>query len=247
MVNLPLLIFAFFKIGKRFTLFTFLNVVFSALFGIILKDNSPDFFINKISLYVANQPVLRIIFAGCTTGIASGLAYIIEACAGGADVISYYISEKKSMLVGKYSFIINILIASLFICLSLIELDPMYNARKPVFERQLIILLITFLYMFVANFVVDKINTFNTKVLVQIITNEKNMANAIIAAIPHSCTIENGIGGYTNQEKTILYISVRKKELKTLKQVCIKEDKHVFINVIPLLDVFGRFFRSPIK
>jgi len=245
-INTPLVIFAFFKIGKRFASFTCLNVVSSTIFGIILKSNDPYFFINQVSSYFAENAFLRVVLAGASTGISSGLAYLIEASAGGTDIIGYYISEKKSVLVGKYNMAINICIIVLFCSLSCVKLDPIFGKTHEL-AAEVAVFIMTFIYIFVVSAVIDKINTQNSKVLVQIFTNDPSLGTAIIAAIPHSCTIEDGVGGYSGDKKIVIYMSVRKKEVRLLQQICKEKDEHVFINIIPLVNVQGRFSRKPIK
>jgi len=246
-VNIPLLLLAWFGIGKRFAIFTCLNVAAASVFGILLKSADPNFFINQISRLFIEQPLGRVVFAGLFTGLSSGLAYVVETSAGGADIASYYISEKKGILVGKYSLIINIFIIALFGILSMIQQPQIFNTAAVPFGTAFTIFLYTLVYMVIATSTVDKINTQNMKVQVQIITSQKNLSNSIIAALPHSCTILNGYGGYSLEGKYILLMTIRKKEVNKLIQICKKEDPKAFVDVIPLDNVYGKFYRKKIK
>ena len=104
-INIPLLILAFKGVGKRFALFTLMNVGCVALLTNILKSD----FLLKVALYVnANgNMITRAFFAGMCTGLSSAIAYKIDASAGGFDIVSFYISAKKSTLAGKYGMMIN--------------------------------------------------------------------------------------------------------------------------------------------
>lgn len=246
-LNIPVLLLALFGLGKRFGIFTIIDVILSVIFGIILKNDDPTFFVNQISLAVIRWPLLRVIFAGLCTGISSGLAYYIESSAGGVDIIVYYIGEKTSKQVGGYSIILNAAIVSIFAFVSMLQPSEIYGVTANTFAQSFVLFLCTFLYSFVTSFVVDKINTQNKKVLCQIITTKVNLSKSIIAALPHSCTIEKGIGGYSGEEKEVLYISIRKKELHFLLTLCKKEDPHCFTSVLPIDNVYGRFFRKRIK
>jgi len=246
-VNIPLLLLAWFGIGKRFAIFTALNVICASFFGVLLKNDDPSFFVNQLSALAINYPLARVIFAGLFTGLSSGLAYTIETSAGGVDIVSYFISERKSILVGKYSLIFNIAVVTLFSLVTMVPLDPIYGNASVTFGVSLTIFLYTLIYMVIATFTVDKINTSNTKVQVQIITGQKTLSNSIIAALPHSCTILNGYGGYSLEGKYVLLMSVRKKEVTKLVQICKKEDSRAFVDVIPLDNVYGKFYRKRIK
>ncbi len=246
-VNIPLIILSWCKIGKRFCVFTCLNILMASIFGILLKSNDPNFFINQVSAIFIDQPLSRVLFAGICTGISTGLAFAVETCPGGTDVISYYISEKKSLLVGKYSLMINLFVVTLFTILSIVPLDPMYSEKVVPVATAFSVFIYTCIYAVVNTMTMDKINTANLKVQVQIITSEKTLPNSLIAALPHSCTILNGFGGYSLEGKYVILISVRKKEIPKIRLVCKKEDPKSFVDVIPLDNVYGKFYRKKIK
>ena len=246
-VNIPLLILAWCKIGKRFCIFTAVNIAFASMFGILLKSNDPNFFVNQVSAIFINQPLARVLFAGICTGISTGLAFTIETCPGGADVISYYISEKKSLLVGKYGLMINVVVVTLFSILSIIPLKPIFNDSGVSVSTAFAVFIYTCIYAYINSHTTDKINTANLKVQCQIITTERTLPNSLIAALPHSCTILNGYGGYSLEGKYIILIAVRKKEIPLIRQVCKKEDPKAFVDVIPLDNVYGKFYRKKIK
>lgn len=246
-VNIPLLILAWCKIGKRFCIFTAINIACASMFGILLKSNDPEFFVNKVSAIFINQPLSRVLFAGICTGISTGLAFTVETCPGGTDVISYYISEKKSLLVGKYGLMINLVVVTLFSILSVIPLNDTFNDNGVSIPIAFSVFIYTCIYAFINSQTTDKINTSNLKVQCQIITTEKNLPNSLIAALPHSCTILNGYGGYSLEGKYIILIAVRKKEIPLIRHVCKVEDPKSFVDVIPLDNVYGKFYRKKIK
>ena len=246
-VNIPLLILAWCKIGRRFCIFTAVNIICASTFGILLKSNDPEFFVNQISAIFINQPLARVLFAGICTGISTGLAFTVETCPGGTDVISYYISEKKSLLVGKYGLMINLVVVTLFSLLSIVPLKPIFNDNGVSIPIAFAVFLYTCIYAYINSHTTDKINTSNLKVQCQIITTERTLPNSLIAALPHSCTILNGYGGYSLEGKYIILIAVRKKEVALIRQVCKKEDPKSFVDVIPLDNVYGKFYRKKIK
>ena len=249
-VNLPLLIMAFVKIGKRFAIFTMLNVLTASFFGIILPNSEPTDFINKITLNLGNEIVARVFFGALCTGLASALAYSIDTSAGGIDIIAFYISERKSVQVGKWSAFFNVIIVSIFSILNCVPLDPVFATHQMGaidVSAALVIFLFTLLYMLSCTIVIDTINIQNKKVELQIITTNPNLSKIILANVPHGCTILNAQGGYTGKQMYIIYMSVRKKEGKHVVKICRRMDPSVFINVMPMDQVYGSFFRKPIR
>lgn len=249
-VNIPLFILGFFKVGKRFALYSFLNVAFASLFGILLPNSEPTDFINQVTYAIGSDIFARVTFGALCTGMASVLAYLIDSTTGGTDIVAYYISEKKSVPVGKWSALFNVITVSIFSILSVVPLNQQFEmhamgAVEP--ATALTIFLFTIFYMIFVTLVVDTINVKNKKVEVQIITKNQNLSNVLIANIPHSCTILEGAGGYTGSKIYIVNVSVRKKEAKKVVKVCQSVDPNAFINVIPMDQIYGRFYKKPIK
>ena len=98
LINIPLLVLAFKGVGKRFAIFTLINVGCVFLFTNTLKGQ----FFTDIAEYVSEHGgmLTRALFAGMCTGLSSGIAYKIDSSAGGFDIVSFYISAKKSTLAG---------------------------------------------------------------------------------------------------------------------------------------------------
>lgn len=249
-VNIPLFIIGFLKVGKRFTLYSFLNVAFASIFGIILPNSQPTDFINQVTAAIGTDIFARVTFGALCTGMASVLAYLIDSSTGGTDIVAYYISEKKSVPVGKWSAFFNVITVSVFSILSVVPLDEVFAAHEMGSVQPataLTIFLFTIFYMIFVTLVVDTINVKNKKVEIQIITKNSNLSNVLIANIPHSCTILEGAGGYTGDKIYIVNVSVRKKEAKKVVKVCRSVDPNAFINVIPMDQIYGRFYKKPIK
>jgi len=255
-INIPLMIFSWFKLGKLFTLYTGLNVVFVTLFGILIPNSSADDFINQIANYVFLEPVARVLFSSVTTGVAASLAYLIDSTAGGIDILAFYFGEKKSRQVGFYTASLNLIIIIIYCVIStcsggiILPSGSSQNSNALVAiapSLALIMVLYTGFYMILNALVVNIINVHNKKECVQIITDNINLSQAILANIPHGCTIFEGVGGYSGGKKYLIYMTVRKNEAKKVIRICQEADNKCFINEFPLSQVYGRFFRKPIE
>ena len=236
--NIPLVIFAFFKIGKRFSILTAVNVALSSLFIYLI----PIFGIsNEIGTHflILNQPVARLLFGGICTGLASGLAFKGEISCGGIDIISYYFSLRKSTSVGKYSMMVNGGIVAMYSVLLIIE-DPNNYATA------IISLFYSAAYILVVISVIDAINLRNKKVQIQFITKNPKLAKVLITHFPHGATILKGQGAYTLAEEQIVYMIVSSFEVKSAVTLARKVDPHVFISATSLIQVYGNFYIRPI-
>ncbi len=248
-INIPLFFIGFFKVGKKFAIYSLINVLFASIFGILMKSDDPESLINQISLNLANETVARVFFAGMCTGLSSSLAYLIDTTAGGTDIIAFFISEKKSVQVGKWSALFNLVIVTIYSILSTVPLSDIYTGGLAAVDVSTAIIrfLFTIMYMLVITLVVDAINVVNKKCDVQIITPNYNLSQSIIGAIPHGCTIVNAKGGYTGNQLFIIHVTVRKNEVKKVIKLVRQIDNKAFINVFPTSQVYGKFYRKPIQ
>ena len=94
-LNIPLMVFSFFKIGKKFTVFTFINVILSSVF---IKVFDLSGIAKTIAAYEINSNlvlssiIVRVLFAGVCTGLSSALAYTGGISCGGIFNNFFYIS-----------------------------------------------------------------------------------------------------------------------------------------------------------
>ena len=245
-LNVPIFIIAFFGIGKRFGIMTIVNVGLVALFSNILSlADGKDGFITQIS-YWANENgglLSRAIFGGVMTGLSSALAYKLDASAGGIDVVAYRVAIKKSTAVGKYSLYINAVTITLFTILSVIE----HGWGQSSAAHVLVASMFSIVYLLVVTAVIDMINLRNKKMKIQVVSNVPDLAQIIIANIPHGATVIKGTGAFSKTEKYIIDIVLSSYEVKNAVKVIREADPSAFVEVMELKQVFGRFHLPPIR
>ena len=236
--NIPLAVFAFLKVGKRFSILTALNVVLSSVFIYFIPTWGLSDHIGN-NFLIVNQPVARLLFGGMCTGLGSALAFKGEISCGGIDIISYYFSLRKSTSVGKYSMVVNGGIVTLYSILLIIQDVNNYATA-------IISLFYSAAYILVVISVIDAINLRNKKVQIQFITKNPKLAKVLITHFPHGATILKGQGAYTLKEEQIVYMIVSSFEVKSAVTLARKVDPHVFISATSLIQVYGNFYIRPI-
>lgn len=241
-INIPLFIIAWKKISKQFTIFTLFNVGFVSLFNYIIPD---EWIFNTVNIY--NDLIARAIFGGIMTGLSSGLAMIIGTSGGGSDIVTIYISEKKSSTVGKYSLFINTGIVFAYVIFAVIatHTNPAWNTQSQ--SAIITMALYTVIYFFVSSMVLDVINTKNKKQELQIFTSDEKLPQVLIHAFPHSCTIVESKGAYTGKKNMMVYMVVSKSEAKKAISMVKIVDKEAFVTVVDLNQVYGRFYIKPFE
>ncbi|WP_368486832.1 YitT family protein [Spiroplasma sp. DGKH1] len=124
--NIPLIIFSWIMVGRRFTINTLIFMVCQTAFHIIINGigdyhgipviNSTDFhFLQNLNdIDKSSVRDLWIFFFGLIgailNGIGYGFLYIGDACPGGTDFVNNYISRTKKKPVGNVSILVNTLV-----------------------------------------------------------------------------------------------------------------------------------------
>lgn len=240
--NIPLLIFAFFKVGKRFSLQTAVNVGMSSLFIFLFPIWGIPQRIAGHPWLMENAAPMRLLFAGCCTGLSSAIAFRGELSCGGIDIVTYYYAMRKSTSVGKYGTIIN---SCIIISYSILMIVNPYGEHD--WASSLISVLYSVVYLFVVALVVDMINLRNKKVQLEFITENENLGEILISNFPHGATMDKATGVYSGREKYIFWMVVSTLEANKVINLARKAEPKCFVTVTSLVQVYGNFFIKPIE
>ena len=249
-INIPFLILAWTKIGKKFTIYTLLNIGFSSMFLKIIPASWCEI-TNIYTDYLA-----RALAGGIRTGLGTGVAFAVGSSTGAVDIISLFFAEKKSTSVGKYSMVLNTITVVTFTLLHFI-LSPsdvipaefqndLAGAAWNQGVHQTTMALYTIVYFFVGAKLLDLINIKNKKVELQVFTADPNMAKVLISGFPHACTLVSGTGGFTGTPRHIIYMVVSKSELNRAIKVMREADPNCFVSVLSTYQVYGKFYIKPL-
>ena len=235
-INIPLIILAFKKIGKKFALFTVINVSMYFVFANIIPDSI-------CNIYYSSAPKLEIfgraVFSGVLTGLTASIAITNGHSAGGIDIISVYLTDKNTNAsIGKISMTVNVFIIIAYSLLTFIEDGNL---------SFLSVALYSFVYFFVSSTVTDSLVVRNKKESLQIITSNDKIPDMLIAYFPHSATIVQGKGAYSKKDKLIIYIVLSTHEVKKCTKLVHEVDPNAFIISTKVNSLNGRFYIAPHK
>ena len=243
-LNIPILLFSFFKISKRFTIFTLVNVILSSVFISVFSTTGVGKTVAEFAFADGVKPldpvIVRVLFAGICTGLSSAIAFSAGISCGGIDVIAYYFGARKSTQIGRYGVMIN---GGIVITYGLLK----GFVDSGSYAYAIYSIIFSIIYLMEVGLIIDTINLRNKKIEMQIITANEHMPEIIIANFPHSATIIRGKGAYSGAEKTMFFMVVSSSEVKRVVNIAKKIDEHVFITATPLKQVYGNFFIKPIE
>ncbi|MGF9965153.1 YitT family protein [Bacillus rhizoplanae] len=212
--NIPVVILAWKKVGKSFTVFSFFSVVFMTLFLEIVPVKA-----------ISHDIILNAIFGGIISALGVGLALKWGASTGGLDIIAMILSRVKDKPIGTYFFFFNAII--------IIAAGYLYGWEKALY---------TLVTLYVSSRIIDAIHTRHVKITAFIVTkNGVEVRKAIQERLVRGITTIPAIGAFTNENKEMLMIVITRYELYELERVIKKVDPGAFTNVIQTVGVFGLF------
>ncbi|GGA73854.1 YitT family protein [Ornithinibacillus halotolerans] len=216
LLNIPVLILGWFKVGKGFTIYSIISVLFSSLFLQFLPV-----------IQLSEDIILNAVFGGLVAGIGVGMTLKIGASTGGMDIVAMYLSRLKDRPIGVYFISLNAIIIALAGILYLPE-----NA------------LYTMVALYVTTRVIDTIHTRYNKLTAMIVTRKaKELQTAIHNKMVRGITILPAVGAYTNENKHMLYLVITRYELYDLERIIKEVDPEAFTNIVQTTGIFG-FFRK---
>jgi len=216
LLNVPITIIAWKKIGKTFTFYSFLSVILITLFMEIIpiEQQSSDIILNAV-------------FGGVLQAIGVGLTLKFGASTGGMDIVAMLLSKVNDRPIGTYLFALNGLI--------IITAGLLYGAEKSLY---------TLVALYVTTRVVDAIHTRHEKLTVFIVTKKsQQLKDAIHAKMLRGITLLPAKGAFTNEDKEMMMIVITRYELYDIGHVIKEVDPEAFTNIVETSSVIG-FFRK---
>lgn len=215
-LNVPLLILAWFKINHQYAIFSIVAVFTSVLFlKVIPVPVHP----------IVTERFAGALFGGALIGLGVGLCFKAGFSTGGTDVIVTLVGRLTGKRVGVVNNIINgmiILAAGIFFG---------WGAA-----------LYSIVEIFVSSLLMDYIYIQQQKVTVTIFTKRPEELKKRMRDFIHGAATElDGTGLYTNQETTVIMTVVSKYDLTELKRVVKDADPNAFVNIQSTMNLWGKF------
>ncbi len=220
-LNAPLLLLAFFFVGKRFagkTLITITLVTF-CLDGLLVH----------FPVYQGDM-ILGALFGGGLMGVGLGIVFMRDFTTGGTDIVAKMVQVKRpDFQMGQIMMMIDACIVALswFV----------YGRIESVLYAGITIMV----YTRVADMVLYRRG--NGKVVFLISKKGTQIARRIILECHRGVTILNGRGAYTGLPNDVLVIAIRSRDYYKLKTVATEVDDRAFIIASDCGEIHGNGFR----
>lgn len=221
-LNIPLLIFAFKKMGGGFILKT-VAVTFLLSFSLNIAENIvPEFVVN---------PVLASVFGGIMSGFGLSLILLRGATTGGVDIVAMLINSKKPHFsLGRIIMLFDFGV----IALAALTYGNIESA------------LYSIITIYVASQIIDSVlyGGDRGKIVLVITGKGRRIAELIGSVLKRGATVISATGGYTGENKAMLFCAVRKYEVAPLLSLIREIDETAFITVSDAGEIIGQGFKK---
>lgn len=216
-LNIPVAILGWLKVGKSFTIYSFLSVALSSLFLELIPITQ-----------VSKDILLNAVFGGVILAVGVGITLKWGASTGGVDIIAMVLSRMKDKPIGSYMFIMNAVI--------IITAGFLYGWEKALY---------TIVSLYASTRVVDAIHTRHAKLTAMIITKKADeLKNAIHSQLVRGITMIPAKGAFSNEARDMLMIVITRYELYDLERIIAEVDPNAFTNIIQTTGIYGFFRRE---
>jgi uncharacterized membrane-anchored protein YitT (DUF2179 family) len=213
--NLPFLVLAYRSIGKVFVAHMILaNILFAASIAFIQAF---------LPFQFLGDPLEVVVIGGAILGIGIGLVIRYGGCLDGTEILGIMINRRTGFTVGQVVLACNVFI---------------FGAAGLVFQdwHPPILSLITYIVVIkIMDAVIVGLD--ETKSVLIISGKSKAIADAIVHELGLGLTIMYGRGGFSGDEREILYVIAERLQLAELKDIIYREDPSAFIAIENLHEV----------
>lgn len=223
-LNIPILILGYFKVGKRFTVKTLIIVAFTSVFiSVIPIPQTP----------IIDDTLLAVITSALLSGVGVAILLGIGASSGGTDIIALYMSIVKGKSFGTFNTAFNGVVIALAVLLT----------------GELTTAVYLLIFVFIFSYTIDRIHNSSEKFTMIIVTRHSAAVkqNLFGAGVRRGITVMDSRGGYTGNPNNTLIITCERKEYPELARMIKEVDDKAFISTFKTQEVIGEFENTYLK
>lgn len=181
-----------------------------------------------LSAPLTDEPLLELVFAIGLPAVGSALLFNCDGSTGGTDIVAMILKKHTRMNIGTALLISDIGITMLAF---------LFGAKTG---------LLSVLGLLAKTMVVDTvIESFNMCKCFQIITDEPDeIAEYITKELHRSCTVIEGVGGYTHAKKYMISAAMKRYQAAKLQKYLKANHPKTFMMITNSSEVIGKGFRG---
>ena len=224
-LNIPLFLYGLKRQGAAFTCYAIYSVFIYSLSAWLITDVLPVD-VSIASPLAGDDLLLCALFGGVISGIGSGLAIRFDAAMDGIGVMAVIFAKRLGISVGSFVMIYNVILYIL--CGIVLEnwILPLYSIVTYTAALKTI------------DFIVDGLDREKCAV---IITNKpEQICSALTTVFESGITRVDARGGYSNEQKEMLYFVVNRFQVTKMKNIVQGIDRGAYIAISDIADVYSK-------
>ncbi len=239
-VNIPILIYCFVCTKPKFAAHTTLYVASLSIFLIALRlTNVAALLEQAINANSTGDRIVYIIIGAALHGVSLPMVLSQNCSTGGSDIVGLVMQKNQKI---SSSFAMRMILGT-NIVIVLLSSVAYYIVYKDI-TSAVNMFIYSISAMFVCEVVQEVIFSGFSSALELEITTEKReeVKDALLAELKHGVTAINVVGGYTQQEKSMLVCVINKRQLTLARKIIHKVDPQAFAYVETVKEVIGKGF-----
>lgn len=221
-INIPIFLFGLKKLGFSFTIYSVFAILTYSIFSYLITNVFP-IDVSMVSPVAGSDLLLCAVFGGIISGVGSGLTIRFGGAIDGIDVLSVMFAKKIGISIGTFVMIFNCI---LYVSCGLIFSSwilPLYS------------IVTYFVGAKTVDFIVEGID--KSKCAMIVTNKAEEIVSELTTNFKSSGTIVNGKGGFSKQEKQIIYFVVNQFQINKLKKIVRSIDNQSFISLTDVTDI----------
>ncbi|MDX1920341.1 MAG: YitT family protein [Candidatus Caenarcaniphilales bacterium] len=219
--NAPFILFGLNKFSRTFATASAFTITILAIVLALVKYP-----------IVTHDKLLASVFGGVFLGAGIGLSIRGSSVLDGTEILALVLSRKVGVTVGDVILVMNIFIFG--VGALVLGLEPALYSVLTYFSASK-----------TADFIIHGLEGFNG---ISIISSQsEQIRQAIINETERGVTVYKGKGGFSNDEKEILFCVVTRLEVPKIKSIVKEIDAGAFIVTTPLTEASGGMVKNKVK
>lgn len=222
LINVPLIIIGYRYLGRKSLLYTVYGTLGLSFFIWLWQRISLP-----INLNVQHDMFLAGILAGFFGGLGSGLIYRFGGTTGGTDVVARILEKQRRISMGKTLLSLDVVVLTLSL--------SYLNLRQMMYT-----LLASYVFSKIVDFIQE--GSYAARGLIIISPKNEEIADALMRHLDRGISYLKAEGGYSGEDKKVIYSVISSTELTTAKRIIEGIDNSAFISIIDVNEVLGEGF-----
>lgn len=218
-LNIPFLFIGYKQIGKSFAVQSLYGIILASIFTELFHHVEP----------ITDDPLLAAIFGGIVLGVGVGTVLRNNGALDGTEILATLISSKTSFSVGQVVMIFNIFILG--------SAGFVFSIDSTFYS-----LIAYFIAFKVIDIVIVGMNESKSVLIVS--DKYKEIGEALLNRLGRTVTYFTGEGGYSGEEKKVIYCVITRLEEAKLKTIVRYFDPNAFLAMSDVSDVKGGQFKK---